>query len=164
MLDVRLDLSSAGLRCHAPSQYPLALYLLFPWLLAAGGSVNALAHLGRPRGVVEAGGLLLILLLVSVLIVRVLRSGTLIAGPTGVTCRTILRTHRWAWSDLSRFELAEGPVGASGVPRRYLRVHLSSGNVKRLTELNASRHRDPDALSQLVELLESMARGQRPSA
>ena len=135
---------------------PLVAFLSFPLLLALGGCVSAFTHPHRHDVGAEQATLVLVLIGLGIFLVRVARSGTLVAKDTGVVYKTPLRTHRWEWPSLVRFEEVVGAIGPSNVPRRYVRAHLGSGRSVNLTSLNVSSRRSPDTINQLVQTLNAM--------
>ena len=74
--------------------------------------------------------------------VRAARSATVLAYEDHVVARQLLRTRRWRWSEIERFEARTGVVGAMSYRRRVLWVILWAGDARRLTELNCRLLRD----------------------
>jgi len=134
----------------------LGAFLSAILLMALAGCISAFTHPHRHDVRAEQVALVAVLLCLSLLLSRVFRSGTLITTTAGVECRSILRTYRWQWKDLSHFEEVTGVIGASGSARRYVRAHLTSGGHVNLTELNTSTRRDPDKIADLVQKLNAM--------
>ncbi len=150
----RLQQTSDGLRFRSPAQpLVLGIFVGFVLIFCVGGLVNVLTHPHRKDAVAEAIALSVATLVVAWLVVRIVRSGTLIASRQGVVVRTILRTHQWRWPDVASFEEVIRPIGATQVPRRVLRAHLVASGVRDLTELNESSKRDPDLIAELVDRL-----------
>ncbi len=146
-----------GLAFRAPV-IPLGLSTFQGFVLAlcVGGCVSAFTHPHRADDLTEKAALLLAVLVVGWLFYRSARSGCLAAGRSGVLVRTVLKTYRWKWEELGPFEEVVRPVGATGVPRRFIRVHFTSGGVRNLTELNASQRQDPDPVADVVARLEQL--------
>ena len=153
-LSARLSVTGDGLRFRSPAASLLmSLYVGIVLALSIGGLVMVLAHPDPQRGRAGAVGLCCIVLLLLVLLVRVVRSASLVATRSGMVVRTYLRTYRWAWRDVEAFEVVVRPFGANRVPRRFLRVHLSDGRRRNLTELNESARRGRDTVTELAQAL-----------
>lgn len=70
------------------------------------------------------------------LAVRAARGATMIVWRWGVEVRSLLRTRRWGWDELGSAEARIRPFGLVGWRRSMLALHLASGSVRRLTEMN----------------------------
>jgi hypothetical protein len=136
----------------------MTTFMAFILACCLGGCVGAFTHPNRADDLAEKVALLFIIAIIGWLLFRIVRSGVLIASASGFVVRDLLRTHRYNWDDVTHFEEMVLPIGASGVPRRFLRVHLGTGRVKNFTVLNDSRRRNPDVMTELVERLGEMKR------
>jgi len=163
LLDNRLDLVPDGLRFRAPRPGAvLATYPFVLWVLALGACISAFMHPHRHDATAERVALVVIVIVFGAFIGRVIASGTLVADRTGVRSRARLRTSRSAWSDIDGFAEVVAPIGASGIARRFLRVRLSSGRVRNLTGLDASRRDASDSIGRLVAALEHLRQAGPP--
>jgi hypothetical protein len=124
--------------------------------LCIGACASAFTHPHRLDDFAEKVTLLVLIAVLGWLLFRIARSGTLIASRSGVVIRNLLRTHRLSWNELSWFEEKCMPIGASQVPRCFLRVHFVDGSSRNFTELNDSRRRNPDVIAELVLRLGDM--------
>ncbi len=134
----------------------LGIYFTFALALCVGECVGAFTHPHRQDDFAEKVALVVIVAILGWFLLRLLRAGTLKASPSGIVVRDVLRTRQYDWNDLARFEEMVLPIGASQVPRRFLRVHLTAGGFKNLTVLNDSRRRNPDIVAELVQRLGDM--------
>jgi hypothetical protein len=144
-------------RFHVRTQAPGGVFVGVALVACLGtGVVNALAHPHRPN----APGALAISMAGSVvlgaILIRIVRSGTLIASQGGVIVRSIARTRRWAWGDIRCFEEVVRPIGVARYPRRTLLVRLADGQRHLFTELNESARRVPDSIADLAGRLNDM--------
>lgn len=67
-------------------------------------------------------------------------------SPRGLVVRTMLRSRRLAWSDVSQLAIDEGSTGMASGQREFIVVELSDATTLRHKELNAPtgrRHRSP---------------------
>jgi hypothetical protein len=113
-----------------------------------------------------SGGWLCVLA-ATVLTVRCARSGTIIADEAGMVIRRLIRTRRYAWSQVESVRVTEGPVGRLGIRRAFLEVHWASGrrlDIRETGVLRRSRRRP--RLERMAVELTAMARahGSRPAA
>jgi len=134
----------------------MGAYLTMIWLFTLGGTVDAFTHPIRHASTWNQVSLCLCVLLFGYGIFRALRCGTLIATFAGVRHLGLVRNRYWDWSEIAHFEEVVGVIGANGIARRFLRVHLVSGRFRNLTELNASKRDDPDSIAELVDALEEL--------
>lgn len=153
----RLTVTKDRLRFHALAQAMVGIaFFAFVLAFCVGGCVGAFTHPHRTDDLAEKVALLFIIAVLDWFMVRIVRSGVLIASASGFVVRDLVRTHRYDWDDVAHFEETVLPIGASQVPRRFLRVHLVTGRFKDFTVLNDSRRRNPDVVAELVERLGEM--------
>lgn len=76
-----------------------------------------------------------LLAVIAVLIVRAVRSATILADDDKVVVRSLLRTRSWRWDQIDRFMADTRLVGAYS--RRMLGIRLTDGRTRWLTELNS---------------------------
>ena len=156
-VSARLTITPDGFRFRVPGQAMiLGVFFGFGLALCVGACVSAFTHPHRLDDLAEKVTLLALISMLGWLLLRIARSGTLIASRSGVVIRNLLRTHRLSWNELSCFEEKVLPIGASQVPRRFLRVHFVNGSFRNFTELNDSRRRSPDVVAELVQRLGDM--------
>lgn len=72
----------------------------------------------------------------AVSLVRALRSSRLDVDAAGVTTRSMLRTRRHRFEDLSTVDVVVGRTGLNGFDREYLAFHRTDGAVVAFKELN----------------------------
>jgi hypothetical protein len=70
------------------------------------------------------------------------RSATIEAGNEGVTYRSLLKTRRWHWSEIARFEARDGVLSFLPYRRRILWIALCGRSDRKLEDLNCRRARD----------------------
>lgn len=68
---------------------------------------------------------------------RALVAPTITATPDGVLVRTLLKTRKYGWAEIERFEVHERAVGAMGYSRKVLALVLRNGEVNSFTALNS---------------------------
>jgi hypothetical protein len=142
---------------YTPTQAPLLL-LVVPALLAClgAGVGNFAAHPHRPNALGALSVSIAASIVLTIILIRTLRSGTLIASHGGVLVRSLARTRRWAWSDIGSFEEVERRIGAASYRRHVLLIHLADGQTYLCTELNESSNRAPSAIASLAKRLNDM--------
>jgi hypothetical protein len=153
----RLTVTPDGFRFREPGQAMiLGAFVIFVLALCIGGCVSAftLRHLWADGA--QRVAYLLTIAILGWFLFRIVRSGTLIASPSGIVVRNLLRTHRLKWEEVTTFEEKVAIIGASQVPRRFLRIHFVNGRFRNFTELNDSRRRNPDVVADLVQRLSEM--------
>jgi hypothetical protein len=156
-LSARLTVTPDGFRFRQPGQALILGALVgFTFVLSISGSVDAFTRAHGSYQLASKIAYPFLVLFIGLFLIQIARSGTLIASRSGVVVRNLLRTHRLDWSKMARFEEKVAPIGASGVPRRFLRVHLTDGKFKNFTELNDSQRRNPDVVAELVKRLGAM--------
>ena len=150
-------MESERMQFYFPTQVAL-LALVVPALLAClgAGVGNFVLHPHRPNALGAlalgiAGSLVLV-----VVLVRTLRSGTLIASRDRVILRTVARTRRWAWSDIRSFEEEIRQVGVGAYRRRVLVIYLTDGQGHVCIELNQSPRQTPDRIADMAKRLNDM--------
>jgi hypothetical protein len=79
--------------------------------------------------------------------IRALRSSNIVVDHSGVTTRSIVRTHRYAFSELQGVAVAVGRTGLNGFGRQYLILHRSDGGEVAFRELNSSPPEHPGTTS-----------------
>ena len=136
----------------------LLLAIVVPALLAClgAGVGNFVLHPHRPNAL---GALALGIagsVVLAVVLVRTLRSGTLIASHDGVILRTVARTRRCAWSDIRSFEEEIRLVGMNSYRRRMLVIYQAGGKGYACIELNQSPRRTPDRIADMARRLNGM--------
>jgi hypothetical protein len=157
----RLDLKQGRLRFRARvTPVLLGSFVTFVLAFCIGGSVGAFVNPHESSDLANKIGLPIATAVVGALLFRALRSATLVATGDRLLVRSVLRTRQWRWEEVESFEEVVLPVGASGVPRRLLRVHLVGGKTKNFTELNDSRRREPDLVAELVQRLSVLRQAQ----
>jgi hypothetical protein len=135
----------------------LGIYMGFVLALLLGACVSAFTHPHRHDVFAEKVALLPVTAILGWwLFFQIVRSGALIASPSGIVVRCLIKTHRLPWKDLDRFEEMVLPIAVSRVPRRFLRVHFPSGRFRDFAELNDSRRRNPDLVAEMVRRLSEM--------
>ena len=134
----------------------MTTFMAFILALCIGGCVGAFTHPNRADDLAEKVALLCIISIIGWFLFRIVRSGVLIASASGFVVRYLLQTHRYEWDYVDHFEEMVLPMGASGVPRRFLRVHLVTGRFKNFTVLNDSSRRNRDVVAELVQCLGEM--------
>jgi hypothetical protein len=92
----------------------------------------------------------------TVVAVRGFRSATVIADTNGVTYRSLMRTRRWQWADINRFEVHDASVGIMRYNRRVLFMRDVQGDVRKLEQLNASPKRSPNPIDVAAEALNDL--------
>lgn len=142
---------------YFPTQ-ALLLAIVVPALLAClgAGVGNFVLHPHRPNAL---GALALGIagsVVLAVVLVRTLRSGTLIASHDGVILRTVARTRRWACSDIRSFEEEIRLVGMNSYRRRMLVIYQADGKGYACIELNQSPRRTPDRIADMARRLNDM--------
>ncbi len=80
-------------------------------------------------------------------LVRGLRSACVVVRGSGVTTRSMLRTRRYAFSELRGVEVAVGRTGFNGFGREFLVLHLSDGRDVAFKELNCKPSKEPGEAS-----------------
>ena len=80
---------------------------------------------------------LVILLIGGVLVVRALGSSDVVVDESSVRTRSIVRTRRYAFSELRGVDVAVGPTGMMGYVREYLVFHRSDGGDAAFKELSS---------------------------
>lgn len=80
-------------------------------------------------------------------VVRGLRSSLVIVDGSGVTTRSMVRTRRYALSELSGVEVAVGRTGFAGFGREHLVLHRADGQDVAFKELNCPPPKPPDESS-----------------
>jgi hypothetical protein len=78
---------------------------------------------------------------------RSLRSSTVVVDDTGVVTRSVVRTRRYAYSDLRNVEVAVGRTGWNGFGREYLVFHRFDGHDVAFRGLNCRPSGDPAGVS-----------------
>jgi len=155
-----LDLREARFAERVVQIHATAIMGVFVGVVSAacfgGGVGNALAHPHRPNALGALAISLAASVVLGAVLIRTVRSATLIASRTGVTVRSVARTRRWAWSDIRCFEEVVRVIGIGGYPRRTLLIHLADGQKRLLTELNESPRRAPDSIVDLTKRLNGM--------
>ena len=153
----RLTVTADGLRFRTPGQAMiLGAFFSFGLALCIGGCASAFTHPHRADDSAEKVALLFIIAVLGWFLVRIVRSGVLIASTSGIVVRDLFRTHRYDWGEVAHFEERVAAIGTSQVPRRFLRVHLADGGFENFTVLNDSRRRNPDVVAELVRHLRDM--------
>ncbi len=153
----RLTIIPGGFRFRASGQaIILGTLVSFVVALSISGCVDAftLPHLWEDDG--QRVAYVLVIAILSGFLIRIARSRALTALRSGVVIRNLLRTHRLAWEELDSFEERVLPIGLSQVPRRFLSIRFVDGRSRNFTELNDSRRRNPDVVSELVRHLSDM--------
>lgn len=103
-------------------------------LFSALLGVIGLAMLSEPA---SRGSGVVFMLVGGVFVIRALRSSTVVVDESGVSTRSILRTRRYAFTELRGVEVAVGRTGITGVGREYLVFRRSHGPDVVFKELNS---------------------------
>jgi hypothetical protein len=77
----------------------------------------------------------LVFVLSAVVFVRSLRGGTVLAYRDRIVVRTTLRSFRWSYGEVARFEVVTGFYNAVIGDRRMLQADLTNERTRRFTEI-----------------------------
>jgi hypothetical protein len=77
---------------------------------------------------------------------RALSSSAVVVDHWGIETHSMMRTHRYAFTDLNRVEVAVGRTGMTGFDREYLLIHRRDGRDIAFKALNCRRSKG-DAVS-----------------
>ena len=118
-------------------------------LLDAGGFADT------PRRTVALVSTGVLELALAVLAVRAWRSAIAIVDDEEVLVRTLLRTRRWARSEVRRFVAGTRVIGMGGWRRRVFGIVFVDGTTRWLTEINSRppRHGAPTGIDEAVSAL-----------
>lgn len=108
------------------AQFALALF---------GGLIVLLGLSGLAAGA-SVGATAAYLLFGLYTVFRGLRSSTVVVDGSGAITRSMMRTHRYTWSDLVEVEVVTGRTGVAGFGREYLVFHRTDGRDVSFKELN----------------------------
>lgn len=112
---------------------------------AALGSLLVLLGIA---GLVASSGMAVIYFLIGVYTVwRAMRSSCVVVSGSGVTTRSMVRTRRYAFSDLRGVDVAVGRTGFTGVGREYLLLRRADGQKIEFKELNCPPPKAPESTS-----------------
>jgi hypothetical protein len=115
-------------------------------LMAVAGlfGLIGLAGLAEPSSRVEGA---VYLMFGAFSMVRARRSSCVVVDASGVTTRSMVRTRRYAFSELRGVEVAVGRTGLVNFRREHLVFHRADGRDVAFKELNCPPPKTPDATS-----------------